>query len=542
MKTIKQFVPLYLLAAGLVAFAGCSEDENENSSKNPNFKGTTEVKSSDIVVTDSCDIDVYEMLEAQIKYLESENSEANEEELKELHAELNKTDSINKAMLDSLKQQANDIGEESPSGVNLKVFIRKIQYKSKSADGSDITLSAVVGFSGWSVGYFFGVAHFYDEPDDLILGCHATIASNSECPSERIQKGKTSLYADQSELLCSDVGMMLWDGRSGSMQTLTVIPDYEGYGDTQGRAHPYLMQKATARQVVDAGLQALSWFKNYTEEDMEDDWNTVIIGYSQGGAVAMATQKYIEENNLGNAFHLSGAVCGSGPYSPIVTLNKYIEDNKLYLPAALALIIKGAIDYDTRMTDYTPNDYFTDEFVNTGIFKAIDKKDKSTSGLENMLKDGGVKPNKDNYWTVDQCLRQEVIAYFKGESVDEKHEAKLKALYEALNDNDLIASGWQPSHRILLFHGTDDEVVPIANYWYAADAWKNNDKFSGLRFDKWDIKSHGAVGSEFYKFWDTKLMKRVLGDDDFKSGTWWTSGERSVWNNMINDIINKVNS
>ncbi len=541
MKTIKHFVPLSLLAAGLFAFASCSEDDNENSSKNPDFKGTTEVSASDIVTTDSCEIDVCEMLEAQIKALESENSEANEEELKELHAELNKTDSINKAMLDSLKQQANDIGEESPSGVNLKVFIRKIQYKSKSADGSDITLSAVVGFSGWSVGYFFGVAHFYDEPDDLILGCHATIASNSECPSERIQKGKTSLYADQSELLCSDVGMMLWDGRSSSMQTLTVIPDYEGYGDTQDRAHPYLMQKATARQVVDAGLQAIKWFKNYTKEDMEDDWNTVIIGYSQGAAVAMATQKYIEENNLGSAFHLSGAVCGSGPYSPLVTLKQYIKDNKLYLPSALALIVKGTIDYDTRMKDYTPSDYFTDEFVKTGIFRAIDMKDRSTSGLENMLKDGGVKPNKDNYWTVDQCLRQEVIDYMNGEKVDEKYEAKLKALYDAMYDNDLIASGWQPSHRIILFHGAEDEVVPIANYWLAAHSWLENDKFCGIRFNKWDIKSHGDVGSEFYKYWDTKLMRRVLGDDDFKSGTEFNDGERSVFDNITDAIIGWFN-
>ena len=232
MTTSKKFVPLVLLAAGLFAFAGCSEDDDNEKNENPDFDGYTKVDVDNIVVTDSADFDVREILEMQIQALQADNSEDNEEELKALKAELNRTDSINKALLDSIKQQDNDFGE-AVQGVFGKVFTRKIQYETKSADGSDITLSAVVGFCGYTIDYIFGTANIYYEPDDLLLGCHATIASNSECPSEIIKKG----FFD---LIKSDVGMMLWDGRAHSMQTLTVIPDYEGYGDTQDRAHPYL--------------------------------------------------------------------------------------------------------------------------------------------------------------------------------------------------------------------------------------------------------------------------------------------------------------
>ncbi len=531
MTTSKKFVPLVLLATGLFAFAGCSEDDDNEKNENPDFDGYTKVDVDNIVVTDSVDFDVREILEMQIQALQADNSEDNEEELKALKAELNRTDSINKALLDSLKQQDNDFGE-AVQGVFGKVFTRKIQYETKSADGSDITLSAVVGFCGYTIDYIVGTANIYYEPDDLLLGCHATIASNSECPSERIKKG----FFD---LIKSDVGMMLWDGRAHSMQTLTVIPDYEGYGDTKDRAHPYLMQEATARQVVDAGLQALDWFKKYTKKSMEDDWNTVIIGYSQGGSVAMATQRYIEENNLGSDFHLSGAVCGDGPYSPIVTFNRYIKDNKVYMPEAMALIIKGALDYDVRMSDYTTKDFFTDDFVNTGIFDSISAKNLNTTGLENTLKNNGVKCNEEGYWTVDQCLRQEVIDFFSGKKVDGKYKAKLEALYEALDDNDLV-DDWEPNHRIILFHGKDDEVVPLDNYLYAALAWKGNPYFCGLKYDKWDVKQHSPIGSEFYMYWDTMLMKRVLGDSEFKSGTWRTDGERGAGGNFVTTVLDAL--
>ena len=80
-------------------------------------------------------------------------------------------------------------------------------------------------------------------------------------------------------------------------------------------------------------------------KSMEDDWSGVAIGYSQGGAVAAGVLRYCQEHNE-TSLRLKGAVCGDGPYDPLATLKRYIEMDKLYMPVAPAMLLKGAIDTD----------------------------------------------------------------------------------------------------------------------------------------------------------------------------------------------------
>ena len=119
---------------------------------------------------------------------------------------------------------------------------------------------------------------------------------------------------------------------------------------------------------------------------MEDDWSGVAIGYSQGGAVAAGVLRYCQEHNE-TSLRLKGAVCGDGPYDPLATLKRYIEMDKLYMPVAPSLLLKGVIDTDPDMIALNCNyrDFVTDKFYETGIFDMISKKVMTTDNIQAAL-------------------------------------------------------------------------------------------------------------------------------------------------------------
>lgn len=194
-------------------------------------------------------------------------------------------------------------------------------YRSHDASGDTIRLTALIGWPKADV-----------RPKNLIIGCHITITDDAKAPSNFGNSDATS-----------DVGMLMMytiGGNAPSSNSLVIMPDYEGYGGTVSRTHPYLCQELTARQVIDAVRAGMKLFKEQNGE-MSDSWKSVAVGYSQGGAVAMATHRMIEQAGLSDELHFCGSVCGDGPYDLIATFRQYINDNKIYLPTVVPLIIKS---------------------------------------------------------------------------------------------------------------------------------------------------------------------------------------------------------
>jgi hypothetical protein len=147
-----------------------------------------------------------------------------------------------------------------------------------------------------------------------------------------------------------------------SQNALVIVPDYEGYGITADIPHPYCNRNLTALQVVTGVKAGLSWFEDQ-EMKMADGWSGVSVGYSQGGAVSAGVLRYCQENG-DNSLRLKGAVCGDGPYDPLATLKRYIEMDKLYMPVASTLLLKGAVDTDPDMkvAGCQYQDFVTDNF------------------------------------------------------------------------------------------------------------------------------------------------------------------------------------
>lgn len=398
------------------------------------------------------------------------------------------------------------------------VFLYTYKYPSVDADGNVIYLSALMGVPP----AFYGHAM----PNNLIIGCHETITSNYQCPSEWNNTGQNDNMTGN--------GMMLHYCRYDYTRQpccLVIMPDYEGYGITKDRAHPYLYQELTARQVVDGVRSGLAMYQHLVDieevDPFEPNWKSVAIGYSQGGSVALATHKFIEQNGLSDELHFAGSVCGDGPYDPVAHLRYYMQDDgetydgtnrtahrkeKVSMPIVMPLILKGMCDSNPLMRQHYVDDYLSAKFLLTESIKFIEAKanddpddqydtDRINKEYVKMMREGKTGSYTKNYhdsegsFTLTKHLSAEefqdvmefydpgifskmqahgkldsimtpiCLAYFRNLTADTPVPTEpgvMEDLHRALESNNLT-KGWTPQHRIAFFHSTYDTVVPYEN-------------------------------------------------------------------------------
>ena len=413
-----------------------------------------------------------------------------------------------------------------------------IRYKSTSVDGSTKDFSELIV-------YPYNRILKNPNPKNLIIGCHCTITSNAERPSNF---SKLSFR--------TDVSMLALKFAASDRNCLVVIPDYEGYGSTHGDPHPYCNRDVTAKQVVDGAKAAVAWYEE-NEKKMAENWAAIPVGYSQGGAVAAGTLRYHTRFSDGHDLNMVGAVCGDGPYDPLATLKTYIEKDRLYMPVAPALLLKGAIDTNKglKAQGCTYKDFVTDDFYNTGIFDWLQKKNLTTDDIQTELLKiskaykGGFKMycwsktdkkfmlydpenangrdwdlsngNAMSYCTVDQCFKPGVIAFFKDGSIKgDVPENKLKALEQALKENSLYYGNYVPdpdefsmggTERFTLFHSTGDEVVPVSNMESVRNKWGVNN-LKAISYEA-GTYLHVGTGAAFYVSYVGTLVDQLLSDD-----------------------------
>ena len=398
----------------------------------------------------------------------------------------------------------------------LRIKTTNIEYNSMAADGSKIRLSTLVAWPyirGWS----------NPAPDHVALGCHGTIAADAARPTN---------FANLSNI--SDVTYLLgqWvngdsfvelcqESRDMSVEAavcLVVIPDYEGFGSTKNRSHPYLNREVQARQCIDAVRSGISWYKN-NEKPLEEDWKLVSSGYSQGGAVSAATYRYYLEHKTDySELNYAGAICGDGPYDLYVTMKFSCDVDAIATPCAHALMIKSLFDSDLEMiaSGNELEDYLTEDFINTGIFEGIDSKSLSTDELDELVYDYIAK-HKDcslaynpayegRIVRASTVFRPDVFEYLKNGTVpaDSDRKKKIELLAHCFKKNSLFykseTENWTPPSgaQFSFYHGKDDLLVPYHNFQLVAEAWNNNKK--QCRFVTYDgvIESHFELGKLFF--------------------------------------------
>ncbi len=417
--------------------------------------------------------------------------------------------------------QYGDWQDEGYEAIGTFAELYSYKYPSIDANGNKVVLSSLM-----AIPTKFKMASWLSsaKPNNLVIGCHETITSNYECPTNYKKTGSFQ----------SGNGMLIQFCRYDFIRQpccLVILPDYEGYGCTASRPHPYLYQELTARQVVDAVRYGIALHQAKGKASFEDDWKSVCIGYSQGGSVALATHKFIETNGLSDELHFAGSVCGDGPYDPVAHLRYYMEDNgrtydvggsgeaktehtpgTVSMPIVMPLILKGMCDSNPLMRQHKLSDYLTDRFFATSSTMMIEAKKNanksdqySTASVNEVYREcrkngknwtgtikdpygpditvGGSfsasqmgqmlhKESGGNVWgNLQYMMTPECWNYFSNKSNFEDAQGNriiptergfMQDLHRALESNNLTV-GWVPKNRVAFYHSTYDTVVPYAN-------------------------------------------------------------------------------
>ena len=404
-------------------------------------------------------------------------------------------------------------------------------YPSKNAAGEDVVLSSALFV--WSP----KEPKETDSIETVHIYSHFTITANHECPSSELNMKERALF---SFLLKNEYGMGLNPAQNFISHAIIIAPDFEGYGASHDVPHPYLSQELTARQVMDAVEYGLQLYKKHVNDKrvlaLKSDWRSFGFGFSQGGAVALAVQRYMEQLGLDEPLRYRGTICGDGPYDLIATLRYYLEDDgNSYgqetvhrkglntMPMVVPMIILGMIDTHPDMKNHALTDYLSQQFLDTGIMEWLASKnyvindihEKWYHQLQEGLEANGrtytkeqmaelfESPKEYRVWArLDKLFTPALYEYMTDASnfdaVPTEKGNACKDLHRALADNS-VAAGWEPKHRIQFVHSKGDMVVPYGNYLSFRDAHPNGED-TLYRIDDSKTSDHIDMGTEFYMY------------------------------------------
>ena len=419
-------------------------------------------------------------------------------------------------------------------------MIYKFNYPSTSVTGEPVVLSSLL--CCWSP----AEPQTGDSIESVHLYNHYTVTANSQCP--------TSATTESIDFL---ILTTLFEGADYDerrpylnivKRSIAIMPDYEGYGVSRDRVHPYLAEDITARQVVDAMTYGLELYGKLNGANntvpLKNNWRCFSLGFSQGGAVALAVQRYIEQNNLSDKLHFRGTFCGDGPYDLIATLRYYLDDDgtsygittdhrkdQVTLPAVLPMIMNGMIVSNPSMSSHKLSDYFAQSFLDTGIMEWLSAKTMSTDDINNawlsQIDNGTVTIEGKDYPAPanmnEMFFKQEVPGMIWGTQT--VAWAKLDKIfttgfYDYLNnstnfngtpaltgdayedmryalESNNVCTGWQPQHRIQFAHSKGDMVVPYGNYLAFRDAHPDDEGTMYRIDDTFSTSDHLSAGTMF---------------------------------------------
>lgn len=236
-----------------------------------------------------------------------------------------------------------------------------------------------------------------------------------------------------------------------STGAMAVAPDYLGLGDNAG-LHPYLHAETEATATIDLMRAG----REFAHDSLGIYFNkeTFVTGYSQGGHAAMATVKYIQENNLMNEFNVVAAGPASGPYNLSGGQAKVLISDQPYSNPGYVVYLLFAMNrvYGNIFTTYSdilkpPYDTLIPPYFD-GTY--------DMSVVNNLLPD-----------TLSGFLRDSVLTNFKNDSVAKNHP-----LWQALMAQDNY--DWTPSFPMELYYCTQDEQVDYHNALDAQAAMQAN--------------------------------------------------------------------
>ncbi|MDX2306250.1 MAG: alpha/beta fold hydrolase [Microscillaceae bacterium] len=292
------------------------------------------------------------------------------------------------------------------SQMGVKVY--RVVYKTKNVDGASIEASGLV------------IVPFEIEGAlPLISVQHGTITSEVDAPSNYNRSTEGTIF-----------GPFI-----SSLNYVTVVPDYIGYGASKTFPHPYEHAASLGSSCLDLlrAARELCGSLNITLNGQ-----LFLTGYSEGGYATMALHQYIEQQ-FAAEFVVTASAPGAGAYHK-TAFAEYIaaaDENLFFLNSYLWVLETYNWVYGlNRPWGFYLNEPYATNVATQGVFT------------------DNIDYNPQNLFT--QELRNVLI------------NRSDTALINTFANNDL--HDWLPNAPIRLFHGTEDDFVPFFNSQNALDA------------------------------------------------------------------------
>jgi|TARA_B110000503_G_C7171711_1_gene424628 pimeloyl-ACP methyl ester carboxylesterase len=258
-----------------------------------------------------------------------------------------------------------------------------------------------------------------DEKFSYLVFAHGTIASNSQAPTQ---------------IPSNDIQELVFAGMA-TAGLVTLVPDFIGFGSSAELMHPYYIEEPIALAVIDQ-LKAVK--ELLEQEKVGSDGEVYLSGYSQGGYVAMATHKYIEEKGL-ESFELKASFPAAGGYD-MKGVRAYFFDQEIYQQpyymAYIAEAYRAYYGYDNELISKIFNPPYDEKVL--GIFDGINTDSEINDLLNDTVK---VLINEAYLTNPDMGVYAEISKHFE--------------------ENSLL--DWIPNTKMYLYHGDADITVPYLN-------------------------------------------------------------------------------
>lgn len=174
-----------------------------------------------------------------------------------------------------------------------------------------------------------------------------------------------------------------------------------------------------------------------------------IVGYSQGGAVALAFQKMAEERYAAE-IPIKKVIAGGGPYDLAASYDYFIRTDEAAFPCSIPLSVIG-LDYgDNLQLDYRK--VFREPLL-SHYREWFGSKAYTTSSLNERL----------GSHTISMFMNADLFR--------PGMNPEFRKLYVSLEKNSLVA--WTPRSPVLLVHGRTDTYVPYFNALHAYARFKS---------------------------------------------------------------------
>ncbi len=220
----------------------------------------------------------------------------------------------------------------------------------------------------------------------------------------------------------------------GSMGYFTMIPDMLGFGISKDLLFPIHNYYYSAQTMIDF-YHACKEFTDHLNLPVKQE--TYLSGYSQGGYIAVATLKVVEEDES-SSIHIKAAAVGAGGYNLPALLERALESNFYSAPSHLALLLSSyniVYDWNRPLTDFFNEPY--------------------AGEIPGLL--GGAYTREE----IDTHLPAHLDSLLNPIFLQKLKSGEETALIAALSENSVY--DWAPHTTLRIVHSINDERIPFSD-------------------------------------------------------------------------------